>query len=181
LKKGQSEEPRERCKIRGGSQSMKAAGRSAMAHHIQCNNIAFTWRSNSDPNSTSSSSSSNNIFPKTTLTKPSRKFPFLTTQTSLSCLQPSPAHSNGTRYTTLPVETSYEHQKIRDLLEKLGKKNACPLLILRDDGDWTKDQFWAVVRFLKHASRSHEILQVLSILLCFCSCFLQESGRLVDP
>ncbi|ESQ56232.1 hypothetical protein EUTSA_v10027431mg, partial [Eutrema salsugineum] len=28
------------------------------------------------------------------------------------------------------------------------------------DGDWSKDRFWAVLRFLRHYSRLHEILPV---------------------
>ncbi|TYI46467.1 hypothetical protein E1A91_D13G109000v1 [Gossypium mustelinum] len=32
--------------------------------------------------------------------------------------------------------------------------------ILGDDGDWTKNDFWTAVKFLRHAFRSNEILQV---------------------
>lgn len=35
--------------------------------------------------------------------------------------------------------------------------------ILGDDGDWTKDYFWAVIRFLRRASRPNEILQVFDM------------------
>lgn len=43
------------------------------------------------------------------------------------------------------------------------EKDSCPVQLLRDYGDWTKDQFWAVVRFLTHASRSKEIFQLFDI------------------
>ncbi|KAK8493011.1 hypothetical protein V6N13_060503 [Hibiscus sabdariffa] len=84
----------------------------------------------------------------------------------LSSLRPSPppppppeAGSSRT-HTTLLVETYHHHRRLRALLEKLEKEGSCPLQILRDDGDWTKNDFWAAIRFLKHASRSNEILQV---------------------
>ncbi|KAK9009707.1 hypothetical protein V6N11_036235 [Hibiscus sabdariffa] len=87
----------------------------------------------------------------------------------LSSLRPSPppppppdAGSSRT-HTTLLVETYHHHRRLRALLEKLEKEGSCPLQILRDDGDWTKNDFWAAIRFLKHASRSNEILQVFHI------------------
>ena len=134
-----------------------------MALDIQCK-IAFRWRPNSD-----SGNNSPLIFPKTTLAKQSFKFTFVTNQTCLSSLHHSspPPPSNGTRPTSLLVEKyNYnEHQRLRDLLEKLSNTNSCPLQILTDYGDWTKDQFWAVVKFLIHASRSLEVLQVRSLSL----------------
>ena len=129
--------------------------------------IALRWRPNSD-----SSNNSPLIFPKTTLTKQSSKFTFVTNQTCLSSLHhssppPPPPPSNGTRHTSLLVEKyNYnEHQRLRDLLEKLSNTNSCPLQILSDYGDWSKDQFWAVIKFLIHASRSPEALQVRSLSL----------------
>ena len=136
-----------------------------MALDIQCK-IALRWRPNSD-----SSNNSPLIFPKTTLTKQSSKFTFVTNQTCLSSLHhsspPPPPPSNGTRHTSLLVEKyNYnEHQRLRDLLEKLSNTNSCPLQILSDYGDWSKDQFWAVIKFLIHASRSPEALQVRSLSL----------------
>lgn len=35
--------------------------------------------------------------------------------------------------------------------------------ILEEDGDWSKDQFWVVVRFLRNSSRSNEILPVFDM------------------
>lgn len=55
------------------------------------------------------------------------------------------------------------------MLKKLGKKDSCPLQLLREDGDWSKEHFWAVVEFLKHASRFDEILQVILLLLLMLS------------
>uniref|UniRef100_A0A2P2JC01 Uncharacterized protein MANES_05G198900 n=1 Tax=Rhizophora mucronata TaxID=61149 RepID=A0A2P2JC01_RHIMU len=63
-------------------------------------------------------------------------------------------------HTTLLVESYYEHQSLKALVDKLNKKASCPLEILQDDGDWSKDHFWTVIRFLQHSSRSKEILQV---------------------
>ncbi|XP_075653204.1 pentatricopeptide repeat-containing protein At4g14190, chloroplastic [Castanea sativa] len=134
-----------------------------MALGTQCK-IAFRWRPNSD-----SSNNSPLIFPKTTLTKQFSKFTFVTNQTCLSSLHhsspPPPPPSNGTRHTSLLVEKyNYnEHQRLRDLLEKLSNTNSCPLQILTDYGDWTKEQFWVVIKFLIHASRSLEVLQVFDM------------------
>ncbi|KAF3456699.1 hypothetical protein FNV43_RR01353 [Rhamnella rubrinervis] len=73
-----------------------------------------------------------------------------------------PQH-NSTRHTTLLVETFHEHRRLKSLLGKLSKKDSCPLRLLSEDGDWSKEQFWAVVEFLKHASRFNEILQVFDM------------------
>lgn len=35
--------------------------------------------------------------------------------------------------------------------------------MLEDDGDWNKDEFWAVIRFLKENSRSMEVMQVFDM------------------
>ena len=150
---------------------MKAGKWVTMALDFQCN-IAFRWKpnSNSNPNSNSSINNHKNLlFPKTTLTKPFSKFTiFLTNQNSLiSSFHHSPPHvnDNGTSQTAPLVENFNEHQSLRDLLGRLSNTNSCPLQILSDDGDWTKDQFWAVIRFLTHASRPHQILQVFSLSL----------------
>ena len=149
-----------------------------MALDIQCK-IALRWRPNSD-----SSNNSPLIFPKTTLTKQSSKFTFVTNQTCLSSLHhsspPPPPPSNGTRHTSLLVEKyNYnEHQRLRDLLEKLSNTNACPLQILSDYGDWSKDQFWAVIKFLIHASRSPEALQVRSLSLSLSHTLTQKFSLL---
>ncbi|KAB2021369.1 hypothetical protein ES319_D07G134500v1 [Gossypium barbadense] len=63
-------------------------------------------------------------------------------------------------HTTLLVETYHQHRRLRALIEKLEKEGSCPMQILGDDGDWTKNDFWAAVKFLRHAFRSNEILQV---------------------
>ncbi|KAB2014400.1 hypothetical protein ES319_D09G222300v1 [Gossypium barbadense] len=63
-------------------------------------------------------------------------------------------------HTTLLVETYHHHRRLRALIEKLEKEGSCPMQILGDDGDWTKNDFWAAVKFLRHAFRSNEILQV---------------------
>ncbi|XP_052489878.1 uncharacterized protein LOC105793990 [Gossypium raimondii] len=63
-------------------------------------------------------------------------------------------------HTTLLVETYHQHRRLRALIEKLEKEGSCPMQILGDDGDWTKNDFWAAVKFLRHAFRSNEILKV---------------------
>ena len=119
---------------------------SAVTLNFDCK-ITFRWQS----------SSYNNIkvFSGT-------QFPKATRYCCLSSLRPSPPapHSSSSKtHTTLLVETYHHHRRLKALLERL-EKDSCPLQILRDDGDWTKDNFWAVIRFLRHASRSNEILQV---------------------
>ncbi|KAJ0267143.1 Pentatricopeptide repeat-containing protein [Hirschfeldia incana] len=37
---------------------------------------------------------------------------------------------------------------------------SCPLRLIQEDGDWSKDRFFTVIRFLRHSSRLHEILPV---------------------
>lgn len=68
-----------------------------------------------------------------------------------------------------------EQSTYTSLVERLQVQGSCPLRLLRDDGYWNRDQFWAVVDFLKHASRSHQILRVLFWLLPLLSlCLLQD-------
>ncbi|XVE81219.1 hypothetical protein DITRI_Ditri15bG0045300 [Diplodiscus trichospermus] len=110
--------------------------------------ITLKWQSSSDSN--------RKVFYGTL-------FPKATRYCCLSSLRPSPPAPDGSSsktHTTLLVETYHHHRRLKALLERLEKRDACPLQILRDDGDWTKDNFWAVIRFLRHASRSSEILQV---------------------
>ncbi|CAK9139713.1 unnamed protein product [Ilex paraguariensis] len=79
--------------------------------------------------------------------------------------QPSPCpsakpHSNS-KETGSALETSHQIQRLkRTLLQKLRHRDSDPLQILKYDGDWSKEQFWAVVRFLKQTSRTKEVLQV---------------------
>nr|XP_043611038.1 pentatricopeptide repeat-containing protein At4g14190, chloroplastic [Erigeron canadensis] len=48
----------------------------------------------------------------------------------------------------------------RTLFEKLKHKDSNPVQILEQDGDWSKDLFWAVVGFLNQTSKSNHVLQV---------------------
>ncbi|XP_043812284.1 pentatricopeptide repeat-containing protein At4g14190, chloroplastic-like, partial [Manihot esculenta] len=114
--------------------------------------IFFTWKFKSDNNRVLSS--------KTLIQKPFSLLP-----KPLSCLHSSaPPHTipqdNSTKHRTLLVESYHEHKRLKILLAKLNKKGSCPLEMLQDDGDWSKDHFWAVIRFLKQSSRTKEILQV---------------------
>ncbi|KAG4163007.1 hypothetical protein ERO13_D01G146401v2, partial [Gossypium hirsutum] len=71
-------------------------------------------------------------------------------------------------HTMLLVETYHQHCRLRALIEKLEKEGSCPMQILGDDGDWTKNDFWAAIKFLRHAFRSNEILQVPFFFLFLC-------------
>lgn len=46
------------------------------------------------------------------------------------------------------------------MFEKLKDKDSDPVRILEEDGDWSKELFWAVVGFLNQTSRSNQVLQV---------------------
>ncbi|XP_050238614.1 pentatricopeptide repeat-containing protein At4g14190, chloroplastic-like [Mercurialis annua] len=95
----------------------------------------------------------NFLFSKIKITKP------------VTCFNPSHAisHDNSTKHKTLLVESFHEHQRFKELLARLNKKGSCPLLMLEEDGDWSKDHFWTVIRFLRQCSRSDEILQVFNM------------------
>ncbi|KAI3890165.1 hypothetical protein MKW92_037136 [Papaver armeniacum] len=54
-------------------------------------------------------------------------------------------------------------QKLKDLVNKLNQEESNPLQILRDEGDWSKDEFWTVIRFLKETSQYNQILQVFEL------------------
>ncbi|XP_062109269.1 pentatricopeptide repeat-containing protein At4g14190, chloroplastic [Humulus lupulus] len=80
------------------------------------------------------------------------------------CLSLSSATtSSTTQHTTLLVDTFHEHRILKNLIKKLSRTGSCPLQLLRQDGDWTKENFWAVVTSLRHQSRSMEILQVFGM------------------
>ncbi|XP_028118672.1 pentatricopeptide repeat-containing protein At4g14190, chloroplastic [Camellia sinensis] len=68
--------------------------------------------------------------------------------------------NNSRKQTTPFVDTFHENKDLKTLLEKLKKRGSDPLQILKDDGDWTKDHFWAVLRFLLESSRSKDVPQV---------------------
>ncbi|TKY47802.1 Pentatricopeptide repeat-containing protein [Spatholobus suberectus] len=111
-----------------------------------------------NPNCRGRKSSSNGVF-----RKPFAKFPSLTTHICHASFHPLPSFADTVsdpKHTTLLVETYHLHDSLRALLAKLEKEDSHPLHIIAEDGDWSKDHFWAVVRFLKNASRFTEILQV---------------------
>ncbi|KAL7209389.1 hypothetical protein ACSBR1_031009 [Camellia fascicularis] len=67
---------------------------------------------------------------------------------------------NSRKQTTHFVDSFHENKDLKTLLEKLKKRGSDPIQILKDDGDWTKDHFWAVLRFLLQSSRSKDVPQV---------------------
>ncbi|XP_043720489.1 pentatricopeptide repeat-containing protein At4g14190, chloroplastic [Telopea speciosissima] len=86
----------------------------------------------------------------------------LSTQFKSHAQHTSLQHSTE-KHTTLLVETFHENRILKTLFGKLSRMNSNPLQILQDDGDWSKDHFWAVMRFLKETSRSKEALQVFDM------------------
>ncbi|KAF4357074.1 pentatricopeptide repeat-containing protein At4g14190, chloroplastic-like [Cannabis sativa] len=78
-------------------------------------------------------------------------------------LSTSNTPNKNTQHTTLLVDTFHEHRILKNLFNKLDKTDSCPLQLLKQDGDWTKQNFWAVVTFLRHHSRSLEILQLFGM------------------
>ncbi|GLT80556.1 hypothetical protein SLA2020_519900 [Shorea laevis] len=119
---------------------------------------ALTWKSRKDT-----------IFFKPLLNpkpKPFTSFPTLIALSSLGSSSPAPApshHTSSSMHTTLLVEAYHNHRRLKALLHKLEEEKACPLQLLRDDGDWIKDHFWAVIKFLRYSSRCKEILQVFDM------------------
>ncbi|CAN8324420.1 unnamed protein product [Cochlearia groenlandica] len=55
------------------------------------------------------------------------------------------------------------HRILNSLLRRLNRPGSCPLRLLHEDGDWSKDHFWAVIRHLRHSSRHDEILPVFDV------------------
>ncbi|XP_014521738.1 pentatricopeptide repeat-containing protein At4g14190, chloroplastic [Vigna radiata var. radiata] len=106
------------------------------------------------------SKSSCSVFPK-----PYATFPSLTTQICHASFHRLPFADtvSDTKHRTLLVETYHHHGSLRALLVKLEREDSNPVNILAQDGDWSKDHFWAAVRFLKHATRFAEILQVFDM------------------
>ncbi|KAJ4886411.1 hypothetical protein Rs2_26159 [Raphanus sativus] len=49
---------------------------------------------------------------------------------------------------------------LNSLRRRLRHPGSCPLRLLQEDGDWSKDQFFAAIRFFRHSSRLHHILPV---------------------
>lgn len=113
------------------------------------------------------SKSSCSVFPK-----PYATFPSLTTQICHASFHRLPFADtvSDTKHRTLLVETYHHHGSLRALLVKLEREDSNPVNILAQDGDWSKDHFWAAVRFLKHATRFAEILQVGTLMPMFNFC-----------
>ncbi|KAG7615908.1 Pentatricopeptide repeat-containing protein chloroplastic [Arabidopsis thaliana] len=86
------------------------------------------------------------------------------TSTSYSIPRPSslrrslPLSINGDA--TQPTSLLHHHRFLSSLTRRLSLSGSCPLRLLQEDGDWSKDHFWAVIRFLRQSSRLHEILPV---------------------
>lgn len=123
------------------------------------NNIHYKFKLSSSCifNRSNSNSKNNVFFSKTLIRKP------------ITCSSLSSAlaldNNDSTIHTTLLVESYHEHQSLNALIQRLKKKDSCPLQILQHDEDWSKDHFWLVINFLKNSSRSNQILQVLSLFL----------------
>ncbi|ESQ56233.1 hypothetical protein EUTSA_v10027442mg [Eutrema salsugineum] len=94
------------------------------------------------------------------LTSPNSR-PKLITVFSSSLRRCSSSSVDATQSTSLLSDSYHHHHRfLNSLPRRLSRTGSCPLRLLREDGDWSKHQFWAVVRFLRHSSRLHEILPV---------------------
>ncbi|CAK7348932.1 unnamed protein product [Dovyalis caffra] len=84
---------------------------------------------------------------------------------SLSLLSPpnSLCHLPGPRllykHTTLLVECFHEHKRLQSLIHNLKSNHNNPLQLRDQDGDWSEDRFWAVIKFLKLSARSNRVLK----------------------
>lgn len=78
----------------------------------------------------------------------------------------SPNHTfsqtSSLHHKTLLLDTYHHHRTLKFLLKRLQKQDSSPLHVLQEDGDWSNDHFWVVIRFLRHASRAKQIPQVFS-------------------
>ncbi|CAN7066721.1 hypothetical protein IGI04_039576 [Brassica rapa subsp. trilocularis] len=67
----------------------------------------------------------------------------------------------STPQSTFLLSDIHHNRFLNSLLQRLSHPGSCPLRLLQEDGDWSKDQFFAVIRFLlPHSSRLHHILPV---------------------
>ncbi|CAH2079256.1 unnamed protein product [Thlaspi arvense] len=91
--------------------------------------------------------------------------PKLVTTLSSSLRRSLPCSLDGfaedaTQSSSLLSDSYHHHRFLNSLLRRLELPGSCPLRLFQEDGDWSKDQFWAVIRFLRNSSRPHEILPV---------------------
>lgn len=54
-------------------------------------------------------------------------------------------------------------ERVSSLEKFKTKKDSDPVLVLEEDGDWSKEQFWDVVSLLRQSSRSREIPEVFGM------------------
>ncbi|KAI7752168.1 hypothetical protein M8C21_022760 [Ambrosia artemisiifolia] len=87
-------------------------------------------------------------------------------QFSISSKHPPSTHfphhkTNSNKQNTVQFNDLHRNWNLKRILfEKLNHKDSDPVQILDEDGDWTKELFWAVVGFLNQTSRSNQILRV---------------------
>ncbi|XP_024983420.1 pentatricopeptide repeat-containing protein At4g14190, chloroplastic [Cynara cardunculus var. scolymus] len=103
------------------------------------------------------------VFPKPssrTLTATKSQFSRSTKTPSLSVYF-SRGKTNSDKEDTVQFDDLRQNWNLkRSLFEKLKDKDSDPVRILEEDGDWSKELFWAVVGFLNQTSRSNQVLQV---------------------
>ncbi|KAJ8648830.1 hypothetical protein MRB53_001853 [Persea americana] len=119
------------------------------------NLVSMPWQ----PNTTISARHPTPPIPRPSKLPPSPK-PTSSSPPLKSQAPESNPQSISTKHTTQLVETFHQNQKLRTLLQKIQRKGSDPLQLLREEGDWTKEQFWAVMRLLKETSRMQQALQV---------------------
>ncbi|GMH20262.1 hypothetical protein Nepgr_022103 [Nepenthes gracilis] len=99
--------------------------------------------------------------------KPSKtpKFviPFYTTRTLYISDSARPKPPDSFRRNVKFLAENFANGRFESLTQKLNKKGSSPLQVLKDDGDWSEDQFWAVIEFLAQTSSFEEIPRVFDM------------------
>lgn len=87
--------------------------------------------------------------------------PNLTSTSSLRRSSPLSLDCSTPQSTFLLSDIHDNRVFLSSLPRRLSHPGSCPLRLLQEDGDWSKDQFFALIRFLlPHSSRLHQILPV---------------------
>lgn len=69
-------------------------------------------------------------------------------------------HHQQQQHKDLLVETFHYNKILKDLIEEVSIEGSNPVGILERDGDWSKEQLWAVVVLLLEEERVEEAIQV---------------------
>lgn len=94
-----------------------------------------------------------------TLTKPSSISNLRTATQDNINYHPYNQHQQQ-QHKDLLVETFHYNTRLKDLIEEVSVEGSNPIEVLERDGDWTKDQLWAVVVLLLEDERVQEAIKV---------------------